>query len=401
MPSTFAPKTPVVLEQKNKSIEESFSFGGKPIKASRVYNNYPVGQFSYAFLDLPSQQIEAVSWSPNGRFISFACSNLIDPTTNSSLASYYYSGTGFGSKVSPGTYLPGAWPEEGVVAGANSYSVAWSPTGQKLAVGTNGAYKLNIYSFDEGIYQFTNMDQPIPPEYFSDTATCTGLSWSPDGTLLAASFNQDPYVYVFGVTETSIVLLTSLEQNYSIPASSCSWSPDGRYLCVGYFRPPYIGMYEFNGLTFKKLPDANSLPTARVNKVSWSPDGRVLAVAHSRYPTVSAYLFENKRLSRINVEHTRPALDDGDDTALDVAWSSDGRYVAASFSVLPSTYVYSYDGKKLTKIHHSQPPGVTGVCAWRPDGELLVTGSAYCTTSPGDIGPGPMLKIESPRNKPV
>jgi hypothetical protein len=89
------------------------------------------------------------------------------------------------------------------------------------------------------------------------------------------------------------------------------------------------------------------------------------------------------------------------DAAYDLNWSSDGRYLSAAFTIFPRLYIYTFDGKKLEKIHHKQPGGTGDVCAWSPDGEVLISGTNYTTSGLGNAGSGPMLKLESPKNKPV
>ena len=402
MPISLEPKYPVFLEPKNTTIEENFSFGGKPIRAGRFYNDYPCSSFSIGLEQLPSASIEAVSWSPNGRFVSFASSGLATPETTSSMTTFYYNGSIFAYAPPPQFYLPGSWPAGGELDGADSYAIEWSPSGKKLAVGSAGSYKVNIYSFNEGLYQFSNILQPTPPENFSDTAVCTDVSWSPDGNLLAASFSEDPFVYIFKVLENSFELFASLDQNYSVGANSCAWSPDGRHLCVGYVRNPRIAVYEFDGDGFNKLPDPSYTPPSSVNKVCWSPDGRTISVGHAQAPYLTSYSFENKRLKPIQVLDNSEYANTAKGAVYDISWSSDGRYMATTFvSTMPRLYIYTFDGKKLEKIPHAQPSGNGRVCGWRPDGEVLICGNAYSRSAPGNAGAGPMLKIESPRNKPV
>jgi WD40 repeat protein len=404
MTISLEPKYPVLLQPKNTSIGENFSFGGKPVRASRFYNNYPCSSFSNTFSQLPSQSIEAVSWSPNGRYVSFACSELASPETTSSMTTFYYNGSTFAYAPPPSYFLPGTWNTPLVTSGsgANAYAIEWAPNGKKIAVGSNGTYKVNVYNFNEGLYQFSNILQPPKPENFSETAACTDLSWSPDGNFLAASFSEDPFVYIFKVLDNSFELFTSLDQNYSVGANSCAWSPDGRYLCVGYTKTPYIGIYEFNGSSFKKLPDPLLLPPSYVNKVCWSPDGRTLSVGHELAPYLTSYLFENKKLKPVEIFDNSEFTNVVKYSVYDISWSADGRYMATTFgSTMPRLYIYTFDGKKLEKIHHAQPSGYGSVCGWRPDGEVLICGVAYSKSAPGNAGAGPMLSLESPKSKPV
>ena len=404
MPS-YSEKSEVTLLPKNSSMAENFSFNGLPIKARRFYNNIRSFDFTSTVTSLLGYgDVEDISWHPNGSLIMVALSNVSQAGgAQSTIKMYGRRGNGFLDQgFSQMYYYPGSWPANGNYDVADAFTVEWAPNGGYVAVGSNGAYKINVYKFDTGLFRLSNILQPTPPEYFSSTAKCTSISWSPDSNFIAASFDEDPYFYIIKVLDDGLELYCPLEENYSVSSKSCAWSPDGRYISVGYDRPPYLGIYEFDGKKLKKLPDPLALPSSYVNKVSWSPDGRYLACAHGRYPTITAYSFEKERLKRIPVNHDRVTTEFDEDACLDIKWSSDGMSLGAVFNIQPHVYFYSFDGSKIDQFQSSAQGDVNAtVCSFSPDGEIFMLGTSYSSSGIGSYNPGFMLDIESPRNKPV
>ena len=101
-------------------------------------------------------------------------------------------------------------------------------------------------------------------------------AWSPDGTMLATASGKN--VSVLNVADGSI--LWHLEGHAS-QVSSISWSPDGTRLASGA-SDRTVRIWDVSAKTDLlniNLPDA-------VRSVAWSADGRLIAAAHDNVVTV-------------------------------------------------------------------------------------------------------------------
>lgn len=387
----------------NATFPENFSFNGKVAKASRTYVNFPIGKFTYGLVTgLPSTTIRDISWSPNGKIVSFSCSEIANPDTTDPCMSYRFDGSSF---TSIQTSWIGAQPV------FQSYACAWSPDGRYLAYGGSGPKKIDVLRLfsDLGLGSANSLESIYNvPSWgaYSDGATCTGISWSPSGSYLAATFSQEPFVYVYKFSDLSLSSselsgYSALDKNYSVWATSCSWSPDEKYLAVGYKKAPYIAIYKFDGKSFKKLTESVDTPKSPVNDLSWSPDGQFLSAAHSESPVISAFSFDSKNLSLLSVLAERSSSD----SCHHVTWSPDGRYLGATFVSAPKFGIYIFDGIEFKKVDYPQSldPNATAAYAmeWSPDGENLVLNTALAKSSPGVSFPGPMLKMAGPANRPL
>lgn len=286
------------------------------------------------------------------------------------------------------------WSLEGIKAGA------WSPTGDRLAVAF--ALKgLEIYQTNSGGFLKRLSETPIevsPPEF--------QVSWSPDGSLIAARSEWRDQLRVWDTISGQIL--------YTFPwgGSPLAFSPDGQVLS-GYTNHAQIqtwdaatGEAQNTYLQFKRSPsiatvfawaphgdallfnDANnhlalfdlttqtirfgfSVKDSPLRQAGWTPDGRYVFLIDRGYT-----------LHRWDAANGTPleAFFVGGNM---VSFSPDGRYFAANYLSFPYdenhppwNVVYIYDVQNLQKVGQIDYPKTTAYVkwlAWSPDGNHLAT----------------------------
>jgi len=195
--------------------------------------------------------VPAVAWSPHGRFIAFAVGGAVQGWD----LSPGNSGSQFSYAVDP----EGTW------------SVAWSPDGERIAVGSfSGVEILNVAN-GEVVFKHDRY-----------AAQVTAVTWSPDGRYVAWESSFYNTVEAWDVASNRRVYI------YYGPSkgnsTAIAWSPDGTYLAFGsagtvqvWETASWSHVYTF------------AWPAQAVNAVAWSPDSKRLASAGVFDPTVQVW----------------------------------------------------------------------------------------------------------------
>lgn len=119
-------------------------------------------------------------------------------------------------------------------------------------------------------------------------------AFSPDGTRLAVSHLNSPYITVYDTTTTPY---TKLANPDTLPAGSgngCAFSPDGTRLAVAHQNSPNITIYDTTTTPYTKLANPGTLPAGTGNGCAFSPDGAWLAVGHDASPYITIYNGSNQ-----------------------------------------------------------------------------------------------------------
>jgi WD40 repeat protein len=173
------------------------------------------------------------------------------------------------------------------------------------------------------------------------------------GTMLATSSGKN--VSILNVADGSV--LKHLVGHASW-VSSLSWSPDGTRLVSGAMDKT-VRIWDVFGeadLLNINLPDT-------VNSVAWSPDGKLIAAAHGNVVTVWDVAASAKAAD----------YEENATSIYSVAWSPDGTRLAAAGA---RNFVQIYDMVNGTRaLSLSQLTADVHSLAWSPDGARLVTGS--------------------------
>ncbi len=225
-----------------------------------------------------------------------------------------------------------------------STSVAWSPDGTRLAVGSD----------DHSIYVLTPEGRVIW-EGQGHRAEASSVAWSPDGRRLASGARDGPVRVWDGTTGH---LLLSLAGHASGVGVNCvAWSQDGRRLASVGFTVRVWDTTNRDLLWQYKYEDP-------VWSVAWSPDG--LRLASSCFDkTVSVWNASSGDLLR--------RYDGHKNLVTGVAWSPNGHRIASSSAGRTIRLWNSTTGNLLQKCE-----GHTGrvwSVAWNPNSRLLASSS--------------------------
>jgi len=256
--------------------------------------------------DIGSCDVNTLSWSPDGAYLAVGTS--ADPHVPGD------TGIGFGHELQ--VYQFDATPTPTVIGvtskdmGSTRVSVntvAWSPDGIYLAVGTSaeptpGEPGVNIGLGDElQVYRFDTTPTPtlfgIASKDMGSTSTVHAVSWSPDGKYLAvgASSGASPEdltgrheLVVYNFDGEVLTGVASLDMGITGTVRDVSWSPDGYYVAVG--RDDDSGantelvMCLFDGSSLVELSDVGKEQGANTNTVAWRPAGNYLAIGTASEP---------------------------------------------------------------------------------------------------------------------
>ena len=195
----------------------------------------------------------------------------------------------------------------------NVSTVAWSPDGKKLAVGS-----VVLESGETGKPHLTVWDASawkiiFKPEMNADAVFSFGaIAWSPDGNLLAVN-DQNGNIVTFDISNGKTI---SQQNNFIISSQSIAWSPDGSRLIANGDLGYGIRRWRIDTNEFVRLYDP------RVNsawQLAWSPDGQRIASIHDNDFVCFWTVDTNQCDSIIHANTDGPSS---------LAWSPDGSQLA-------------------------------------------------------------------------
>ena len=284
-----------------------------------------------------------IAFSPNGRLLANDTGSQIDLLNVST-------GTRVATMTVPGPdNTPG--PFGGVTSGA-----AFNPSGTLLAAGS--AYSNSVYLWSTSTDSIvTTLTGPSPKN--ADFATITGVAFSPDGSLLAASDeNNDVYVWdvATGVLKYDLITASIL--------SSVAFSPNGEFLAAG---GTTAGRQTFlwDVATGERIANLIDPGTSGVGDIAFSPDSTMLAAADLGHAG-RIYLWNT---STHDLVATLPSTKE-DGGALGLAWSPDGTLLASGDNY-SYTYLWNVAAQRTVGQFHGVHDMSMDDVAFSPDGKLL------------------------------
>ena len=188
---------------------------------------------------LPTQ----VAWSPDSRWLAYACVTRTDQHGQSRIFMIRADGTG-PAKLATGVHAP-AWP-------------AWAPDGKRLAfAGANGIYTIALDGTGRRL---------VAPHG-------SAPAWSPDGSTIA-------YESPTGVRLVTPAGVDVTPQGRFAPEGLPAWSPDGSMLAVGAGNGTYL--VNVDGTHIRRVTPLNGMSLAFGSaRPAWYPGER----AAPRRPT--------------------------------------------------------------------------------------------------------------------
>ncbi len=189
--------------------------------------------------------------------------------------------------------------------GIDILAAAFSPDSTYLAVagGTGGQTPpyLKLYKIDNGTNTFDDSAATISAPGFA----CRSVAWSPDGNFLAVGSTFYPYIDVYsksGDVFTHLSPIDTTSPSTDRTVWGCAWSPDSTYLATARTASPFLTIYKNSPSgTFAKLSDPASLPSGSSRGISatWNADGGLLAVATDATPYLNLYSRSGDVLTKI------------------------------------------------------------------------------------------------------
>ena len=266
----------------------------------------------YVFFD----NIADIDWSPDGKTIALASANgiLFWNTQDERFAVF----------STPNT--------------SSLIQLAWNPNGQTIATSDiDGTIKLwdtkreSVYSL-EGHGDIQNSDDPE-----DGNEILTGLTWSPDGKILASSSYADGLVKLWNRQGKP---LNSLEVSTTY-VSEIAWSPDSKILAAISHEDLISNEDKVNNLESVsetgvvnlwsregKLINYIKANEDRIDEIKWSPDGKTLATITGSEETIKLWDRKGQLLDSFGT-HTDGISRTASDLVSEIAWSPDGKTLAS------------------------------------------------------------------------
>jgi WD40 repeat protein len=222
--------------------------------------------------------------------------------------------------------------------GIYSY-IAWSPDGDFLAVGKpnigvriwdTSTWKLVAEKGDD---QFNGYELP-------------GFAWSPDGSHLALGMGKG-VIQIWDKNTNSWLVKT----NCGVYQTSITWSPDGQ---IWIF--PVVGIY--NAETCERVENSNIATDVGYSYAVWSPDKK------------NVYVFFDLGGGITDISGYDAQF--GSCCYSEIAWSTDGRYFAATPE--RSNEITVWDTQENRIVRQEKQGDMIYAFSWLPNNELLATG---------------------------
>ncbi len=212
-----------------------------------------------------------------------------------------------------------------------------------------------------------------------DEATFWKLAWSPDGTMIAATFFDNKCLILDAEDGTVIEELDMSDHitrcdgfapEGTLPLRACAFSPDGKWLATGG-DDLVVRLFSTEDWHLERTFTGH---TGSVLCLDFSPDSRYLASGSGTDKVIPQNAGENvTRVWDLETGEEAALLQGHRDGVLAVKWNGDGTRIATA-SDDRTLRIWSFPGGEELLLMKGHTSGLLDV-DWSPDGSVLITGS--------------------------